>query len=229
MSLLLQAGAYLPVGIGFWLWHRTKLSFNSQHYCISHPGVTAGILSCVIEAGKLFSPDTHPDPTNVLIAAVSASLACYLLNLLFPVKSEVSPNNGKLNIPQTTDSDHKVISGSNGKAADQINDPEKITSQHNRQSPPPTFSATLSRTETSAFTGASEQQPRRPGWPAIAGTIALLLAGIAAITSPLGALWVSFPLIIYSALLWWRPDLWLVWVLAFLPLLDLTPWSGRLY
>ncbi|KXK37033.1 O-antigen ligase family protein [Nitrosomonas europaea] len=232
MSLLLQAGAYLPVGIGFWLWHRTKLSFNSQHYCISRPGVTAGVLSCVIEAGKLFSPDTHPDPTNVLIAAVSASLVCYLLNLLFPVKSEVSPNSGKLNIPQTTDSDHKVISGSNGKAADQINDPAKITSQHNRQSPPPTFSATLSRTETSAFTGASEQLPspsRRPGWPAIAGTIALLLAGIAAITSPLGALWVSFPLIIYSALLWWRPDLWLVWVLAFLPLLDLTPWSGRLY
>src|SRR5687768_17957677 len=30
-------------------------------------------------------------------------------------------------------------------------------------------------------------------------------------------------------LLWWQPGIWLICALAVLPLLDLSPWSGRLF
>jgi VanZ family protein len=58
---------------------------------------------------------------------------------------------------------------------------------------------------------------------------ALCTAIAAAVTSPLGANWVLPLLLVYATLLWWRPEIWPVWILALLPLLDLTPWTGRLY
>src|SRR5678816_4522994 len=42
------------------------------------PAFAAGLLALVIETGKLFVAGTHPDPTNVLIAAVAAA-ATYTL------------------------------------------------------------------------------------------------------------------------------------------------------
>lgn len=75
----------------------------------------------------------------------------------------------------------------------------------------------------------ARQRAKRPLWPIILGGVALCLAAAAAITHPLGMEWLLPPLVIYGALLCWRPDWWLVWVLASLPLLDLTPWSGRLF
>ena len=71
---------------------------------------------------------------------------------------------------------------------------------------------------------------RRPHWAGIIiGTAALSLAIMAALVSPLGLVWVLPLLLAYIVLLWWRPALWLVWILSLLPLLDLSPWSGRLY
>ncbi len=76
----------------------------------------------------------------------------------------------------------------------------------------------------------SAKEAQRPHWARIfTGTGALCVALIAAVTSPLGAAWVLLPLVAYAMFLWWRPDSWLVWILALLPLLDLTPWTGRLY
>ncbi len=63
----------------------------------------------------------------------------------------------------------------------------------------------------------------------ILGILALCIATTAALSSPLSTIWIPVALAIYAALLWWRSDWWLVWVLALLPLLDLTPWSGRLF
>lgn len=63
----------------------------------------------------------------------------------------------------------------------------------------------------------------------VIGIFALCAALATAVTNPLGMMWITLPLIAYAALLWWRPEWWLVWVLALLPLLDLSPWSGRLF
>ena len=71
---------------------------------------------------------------------------------------------------------------------------------------------------------------RHPHWVRmITGVAVFCTAMVTAVTSPLGAVWVLPLFLAYSALLWWRPDYWLVWILALLPLLDLTPWTGRLY
>lgn len=72
-SLLAQSAIYLPLGVGFWLWHASGAT------PLRRPPVFGLLLSsaaiaCVIEAGKLFIPRTHPDPTNLLIGLVAAWL-----------------------------------------------------------------------------------------------------------------------------------------------------------
>jgi len=222
VSLLLQAGAYIPAGIGFWIWRRTNRPVNMKHHSILWPGVIAGTLSCVIEAGKLFIPATHPDPTNILIAVVSASLACRLFDLLFPDKPDISSDSNHVNI--------LPIQGNDDKTTGWTSELNEIPARHRQPSPRLTSSPAPSPATTTILTGLQKYPLRhRPVWLILTGAVALLVAGMAAATSPLGAVWVLLPLVIYSVLLWWRPDLWLVWVLASLPLLDLTPWSGRLY
>ncbi|MGC2047648.1 MAG: VanZ family protein [Gallionella sp.] len=174
VSMLYQAGIYLPVGVGLWLWHWAGRS-EKQRYTLVGSAIAAGAIACVTEAGKLFITNQHPDPTNILIASVAAMAAYKLLNLLLAVTPSQSAVAAQL---------------------------------------------TLEPTEIA----------RRPHWSRmIAGVVALCTAIVAAVTSPLDAGWTLPLLIVYVALLWWRPGSWLVWVLALLPLLDLTPWTGRLY
>lgn len=170
VSLLFQAGLYLPIGAGFWLWHWAGRP-NQPEPPGAWPAIAAGVLASVIETGKLFIPGRHPDPTNVLIAAAAAMMAYRLLHLLV--------------------------------------------------TPAPTPPAAPAR---------QRYGPKwRPSWTGATGAAALCIATAAAATSPIGTAWVLPPLLAYMILLWRRPDLWLVWTLALLPLLDLTPWSGRLY
>lgn len=58
-----------------------------------------------------------------------------------------------------------------------------------------------------------------------------LLAGIALLVLdfPVAVPWLLGGLVAYSALLLYRPAAWLLVVPALLPVLDLTPWSGRLF
>ena len=69
-SLLRIAAAYLPVGIGCWLWR-----FGARRTCRGGawiPAVLAALLALVMEAGRLFVPGKRPDPTDILIAAFAA-------------------------------------------------------------------------------------------------------------------------------------------------------------
>ncbi|CAH1083241.1 VanZ family protein [Candidatus Nitrotoga sp. 1052] len=173
VSLLFQAGLYLPIGAGMWFWHWAGQSGKPKRFLI-WPAITAGMLASVVEGGKLFIAGQHPDPTNVLIAAAAALLAYQLLQMLFATPGQTAALMQPVREPTTT--------------------------------------------------------VRRPHWSGmLIGTAALCLAIMAALVSPLGPVWVVPLLLAYIVLLWWRPDLWLVWILALLPLLDLTPWSGRLY
>lgn len=173
VSLLFQMGIYFPVGAGFWLW-RWADSSHQPNRTFVWPIMVAGILASVIEAGKLFIPQHHPDPTNVLIAAVAAMMACRLLDLIFTATSE-----------------------------------SDVVRTHSLRDPTSGIQHSFGRKAI--------------------GVAALCAATGAALTSPLGGHWVLPSFVAYAALLWWRPNLWLIWVLALLPLLDLTPWSGRLF
>jgi VanZ family protein len=183
VSLLFQAGLYLPIGAGMWFWDWVGQSGKSKRSLV-WPAITAGLLASVVEGGKLFIAGQHSDPTNILIAAAAALAAYQLLQMLFTE----TPS-------QTT----------------VLMEPARKPSAMQPAHKPSTI-------------------VRKTHWSRmLIGTAALCLAAMAALTSPLGAAWVLPLFLAYMALLWWRPDLWLVWVLALLPLLDLTPWSGRLY
>jgi VanZ family protein len=187
VSMLFQAGLYLPVGAGMWFWHWAGKS-GRPNRSVVWPVVIAMMLASVVEGGKLFIAGQHSDPSNILIAAFAALVAYQLLQMLFTVKPAQTTANA-----QTT-----VIPGQTT---------EQQQSEHK--------SGTI---------------VRRPHWTRMfAGAAALCVAVAAASISPFGAAWVLPLFLVYMAILWWRPDLWLVWVLALLPLLDLSPWSGSLF
>lgn len=70
LSILLM---YFPVGLGMWLW---KNSIHTNAYSINNlkSGFLATGLSLIMETGKLYFIGKHPDPTNIIIAFVSAYL-----------------------------------------------------------------------------------------------------------------------------------------------------------
>lgn len=174
VSLLFQAGLYLPVGTGLWLWQYGGRTEKPAHSFV-WLAVTAGTIASAIEVGKLFISSQHPDPTNILIAATAAMAAYQLLHLLLgPIPDQAAMPAGPASAPtDTARHPHRMLTA--------------------------------------------------------IGATALCIAIAAAMTSPLGATWVLPPLLMYAALLWWQPHLWLTFTLALLPLLDLTPWTGRLY
>jgi glycopeptide antibiotics resistance protein len=80
VSLLFQFGLYSTVGVGVWLW-RQQAWQKPQGAGV--PALLAVVAAAVIETGKLFVPSQHPDPSNLLIAAIAAG-GCYaMLNWLF--------------------------------------------------------------------------------------------------------------------------------------------------
>lgn len=73
VSLVAVSLSYAPIGILGWAW-------------LARPGVVAilaTILAAAIELSKLFSLNTHPDPTNLWIAAASSWLTQTLLKKVF--------------------------------------------------------------------------------------------------------------------------------------------------
>ncbi len=72
----------------------------------------------------------------------------------------------------------------------------------------------------------SEIFDSKPAWPQRAFALSLLaLAMGLSLLHPMG-LWLFLPLAAYVGALWSRPNNWMIFVLAALPILDLTPWSG---
>ena len=198
-SLLFQAALYLPIGAGLWLWHWS--SFRSE-WQQDHQlrtvvaGLVAGIVACIIEAGKLFITAKHPDPTNILIAAAAAMGAYRVLHALSTPQPDTPASSARFK-------------------------PEEIASRHYLTPILEKF-AEIPRAEQLL-------SKERPHWTVAAGVLAIVFATWAAITTPLSTGWVFLSLIVYATLIWRQPGLWLVWVPALLPLLDLTHWTGRLF
>ncbi|MDD2658797.1 MAG: VanZ family protein [Methylococcales bacterium] len=95
VSLLSNIGMYFPVGLLCWA------SFFSASHEHEHRaphwfyvGLLAAIFALVVEAGKLFLADKHPDPSDVWIAFIAAA-GCYkfMNGLLQWLKSDKTPAN----------------------------------------------------------------------------------------------------------------------------------------
>lgn len=80
-SVLTQTAIYLPLGIGFWLWHASGIT------PLKHPPrlgllMTSTTTAFAVETFKLFLAGAHPDPTNMLIAPAAAWLGQSICNWL---------------------------------------------------------------------------------------------------------------------------------------------------
>jgi len=72
-SLLLHAGAYAPIGLMLWILRDKQGDETSLRLSALAAFVAAGAM----ESLKLFLEGRRPDPTDALIAAAAAALACF--------------------------------------------------------------------------------------------------------------------------------------------------------
>lgn len=70
-SALLHTAMYMPIGVGGWLWRVGRAGRQTARG--ARPAMLYGaVAAAVMEAGKLFLPGRHPDPSDVLIGAFGA-------------------------------------------------------------------------------------------------------------------------------------------------------------
>ena len=86
-SVLSVFGMYLPIGIACWLWDWSRMPRYPRPW---RPATLAMLSAAIIETGNLFVIGRHPDPTNLLLAAASASLGYLVLVLLSRTGGQVA-------------------------------------------------------------------------------------------------------------------------------------------
>ena len=92
VSLIYQFSIYLPVGAAVWLW---QWAGGVNHTRTLFPPIAVAVVTaCLIEFGKLFNLSEHPDPTNVVIAAVAAVSAYVPLQFFSRYHHPAQPSNG---------------------------------------------------------------------------------------------------------------------------------------
>lgn len=77
VSLLSNIGMYFPVGLLCWasfFWANHEQERRAPHWI--YVGLLAATFALVVEAGKLFLADKHPDPSDVWLAFIAAA-GCY--------------------------------------------------------------------------------------------------------------------------------------------------------
>ena len=228
-SLLAQLGLYAPVGVAFWA---RALAWPGRSASAFAPAATAVVLAVIIEIGKLFAPGARPDPTNIIIAPMGAWLA-YAVAIWFtrvlkqataapamrPVKEDSAPPGSR--------------PAARGGRVDQP--AAEAPTGASRHAPRDRFAARGTIRPAGAETGRASAlfgpgrtvlpRPTLPGYG-----YALIFGGAAVaglVLYPVAQLWLAVALLLFAAALWRWPWLWLVAVPPILPLLDLTPWSGR--
>ena len=82
VSVAANVAMYVPVGVGCWLWRYARTGSMVSN-AVAIPAGIAAVLAGITEGCKLFVPDKHPDPTNLLIAAASAALAYLVVRQLY--------------------------------------------------------------------------------------------------------------------------------------------------
>ncbi len=70
-SVISVTGMFLPLGILFWVWRVVRMRVFVARGAIQ-AGFCAASVSALLESSKLIFRSTHPDPTDVMIAAAAA-------------------------------------------------------------------------------------------------------------------------------------------------------------
>lgn len=173
--------SYAPIGILIWSFKGKPVQ---AFYC-------ALLAAFIIESGKLFLQDMHPDPTNLLLGGLASWAMIHLIEKLTRITAlpdfkdvPVSPPSHETQNRVDATSDNQVCS---------------VTDSTRNK---PTYAVLFVSLAFTAYWAATF--PTQP-------VILLLLLAAAAIA------------------IWYRPVILIPILLAALPALDLTQWSGRFY
>ena len=200
LSLLAQAAMYTPIGLAFWA-RQTHRQASASPQTFGWIALTTASIALVIELGKLAVPGQHPDLTNLLIAAGSASLVyAATLWLMLTLAGKTTPT--------------KQESWQENVASPQslpVREPDR---------PQPIPAA------VPAYVAIAWPRSSPRGRLAAIGAACLLLVGF--IHYPVGQLLLLVALSGYAALLWRYPPLLFLGLPALLASLDLSPITGQL-
>ncbi len=221
------------------------------------PAGIALLLALLIETGKLFAPGARPDPTNLIIGAAGAWLAYAVATWFGRVLSGSAPapahacaaqpmpdaarpglarSAGLAPTQPGVSGVHHLAGGLRGPRPEQaaaIVQPAATIAAPASEPPAAALGpvaapgAMTSRGARSSDAAAGDMlpEPSTLGYFYALGCGAAVLAGVALYS--LAQVWLAVALALFGAALWRWPWLWLAVVPATLPVLDLTPWSGR--
>ena len=188
-SLVSISLMYAPLGILVWLGGgRGRLA-----------AVLGAAVAALVEAGKLFLAGTHPDPTNLLIAAVASGLAVALAQCL--TQPAGVANGTSAEVVAAEDS---TLAADNGTL-------EMHPSRHRKHQ------------RTSPLTGRSGQLAI-----GLASVSPLILSWLL-VSFPIAPVALGLVIAVAATVVWYRPAWIFVIVPAALPVFDLAPWSGRFF
>ncbi len=193
-SLAAVAMSYMPLGVAGW----------SHKWAAGSVAFLVALVAGVVEMGKLFIQSAHPDPTNVLIAAVSVWATAQLLKLFGKGKASGSFRSR----PQG--SSEQRLRDAGGQMA-------SFETVHGGQ--PPGGSAGTGITSVKGVSSVA--------WVGLILCLTLVTAWVAAF--PALRLIVSLVLLVSGAIIWFQPKLVFAIIPAALPAFDLAPWSGRFF
>lgn len=198
-SLAAFSVMFLPVGVFAWVWNYSGVAAASL----------AAFLALVIETSHLFFTDTHADPTNVLIAAISAWAVKALIDKLTPhynLGTQVATKAGMT----TTEANYQTT--------------EKPSLHCSNETFGPRRDRPTRREEISNF---DSRSMTARNW-----LILLLVAGLSLLwlkEFPVQPLTLSLALVAVAAAIWIKPIFAIAAIPMALPILDLAPWSGRFF
>lgn len=227
-SILANGALYGLIGLGGWLWSQGRPQPLAPRRLA---GLALG-LATLVEAGKPWQLDRHPDPSNLLIAALAA-LGGFLVTdwLARQWRAQVTTRS-----PRTAGTKPVPPPGS---------EPEPVMEPppeppHDAGPELPTLAPEPGMTPIpdpvqwpprSAPAPRPFQMTSPHGHPLSRGLALLLGLGLLLMLwrYPLGRGALALSLCAYGALLWHYPRAWLLVIPALLPTLDLAASSGRFY
>lgn len=183
-SLVSIVGLYSPIGAGILAWRSGQSRPVSRSVVV--PVLLAVGVAFIAESGKLFLAGAHPDPTNLLLAALAAALAYRILYWFF-FEVENRPSSAAYEPGEEDVEPAREVQGQEGRRV---------------QSHP--FKRTMA-----ALAGLAAIWLL---WDFPDFRLVLLLGGMA-----------------YAAVLWRWPAAWMIAVPAVVAVVNLMPWTGRIF
>jgi len=202
LSLLYTSCLYAPIGLLTWAWQREQTRPTVLKGSI-RAATWAAMLCAVIEFAMLFVATKRPDPTDVLIAALAAGIAYWLVREVFqavPKKTEVGLN--------AQESDIRGARRTDGAG----------TAFDSRLSPALSFEPPSPAPVTRA----------RPASRLLALGLGAVLV-ICVVQHPFGVPWLAVGMFVYCATQLRYPNSWILLLPAVLPIADLAHWTGRFF